>query len=805
MTKELNNSYEVREINKIKISKGILNINGYLYIQRVNFDKKRNVNFEAKIVNIINGNEFKVNIKNIKIPELTQKFGIRDENFKIKNRLYNYDWSGFNINIDLKALKLLDLGPGEYKIIINLQMHGINRDIILASSIKKPVPKPYLALYNNLSFDYNALGEFCIFVSKLHSGITDTYFKNNNLYLEGWFDDKTSKNELFICGTNKQIKIPVSIKKNTFKLKTILTSKFPEVESFSANISNKSIINLGIGEWFLKYCRNDKRETINGNDIGQTKIFNNNLFKLNVSSQGDIIISKNEIKTCLKSLNWEESDLNIVTCLNSNILEEDQKILDSRLRCVSKTDGNVIFVEKQNKEENSLKNCFIVKTKDKLGNNIFTRGIWEFYIDYRTESDIFSHKITIINERKFRDRHFSTHKYLPIVLKGELCLKVNLLWSWESKTTRKREALERFVYPLLRLLPINNKMIVFESFWGKSYNNNPRYLYEYIDKNHQEYKCIWIFNDESIKIKGNGKKIRFRSLKYFYYMAIAKYFVNNVNFPDFYEKRKNTIEIQTMHGFPLKKIGLDVPGEFKTKESKNKFIRRCKRWDYLIVANDKVEDITKKCFLFDKEFLKVNYPTTDEIFRLNTSEIVNEIKEELKIPKNKKVILYAPTWRLKNKFDLMLDFKKMKKLLGEEYVLLLRLHPFSTKGLDKDLINNFVMDLSGYESIEKLYVISDALITDYSSVMFDYAVLNKPMIFFVYDINYYKNLRGFNLDFEIEAPGPIVKTSDEVINEILNLDTIKSRYNEKIKFFNKQYLNLEKGNSCKRIFDKVFY
>jgi CDP-glycerol glycerophosphotransferase len=154
---------------------------------------------------------------------------------------------------------------------------------------------------------------------------------------------------------------------------------------------------------------------------------------------------------------------------------------------------------------------------------------------------------------------------------------------------------------------------------------------------------------------------------------------------------------------------------------------------------------------------------------------------------------------------MMLDLEKMKKILGEDYIFLIRLHPFSIKGLNRELLNDFVIDVSGYESIEKLYVISDALITDYSSVMFDYGVLKKPMIFFAYDLNNYKdNLRGFNLDFENEAPGPIVSTSDEIINEILKLDTIKSRYSDKINSFNRKYCQYENGNSCKNIFEKVF-
>jgi len=105
---------------------------------------------------------------------------------------------------------------------------------------------------------------------------------------------------------------------------------------------------------------------------------------------------------------------------------------------------------------------------------------------------------------------------------------------------------------------------------------NIRNLYEYIDKNYPEYESIWMVNDESIKLSGNGKKIRFNTLKYFYYLATANYFINNINFPNFYKKRKNVVEVQTMHDTAIKTTcSNNHPDELKTKESLDNFIKRC--------------------------------------------------------------------------------------------------------------------------------------------------------------------------------------------------------------------------------------
>ena len=331
-----------------------------------------------------------------------------------------------------------------------------------------------------------------------------------------------------------------------------------------AIIPIKLLKNLLMEEWLLKHHRNDQIDKLTGNNINQRKIFGDCLIDLDVNTSGDIIITNNEVKTYLNSWRWENAKLIISTSLNKSSL--NTKILDSKLRCVSKNLGTTIYTEKVDNEDNEyiLKNKFVIKTKDKQDNNLFHKGLWEFYVDYNLESEIISHKITVI-DNNFTNKNFSTHRYTPIIVSEGLGLNVSLIWSIADKTSRRREAIERYIYPLMRFLPLNKKRIIFESYWHKKYNCNPRYLYEYIDQNYPEYECIWVFFDESIKIKGNGKKTRFKSLKYFYYMATAKYFVNNVNFPNFYKKRRNTIEIQTMHGTPLKKIGLDAPEEITSQ------------------------------------------------------------------------------------------------------------------------------------------------------------------------------------------------------------------------------------------------
>ena len=353
---------------------------------------------------------------------------------------------------------------------------------------------------------------------------------------------------------------------------------------------------------------------------------------------------------------------------------------------------------------------------------------------------------------------------------NKLNLRVNHHWRKLENTAKKRIITQKYIYPLLRLLPIQKKCVVFEGWWGAKYHCNPKYLYEYINKNHPEYKCVWMLNDSYIPINGTGKRVRRKSLEYYYYLAVGKYFVNNVNFHDEYEKRNGQIEIQTMHGTPLKTLGLDVPGELDDSVAREKFLRRCDRWNYLVVQSHKASEITASCYAFKKNFLRTGYPRNDILFEKNNINDIQKIKEKLSLPLDKKVIMYAPTWRRRNYFDIHMDLEDMKKTLGDDYILLLRIHPFAYAGFDESILNDFIYNFSTYESIEELYLISDVVITDYSSVMFDYTILNRPILFYTYDIQEYRDfLRGFNFDFEKEAPGPLLETYEELRNSLINL------------------------------------
>src|SRR5699024_9249360 len=304
--------------------------------------------------------------------------------------------------------------------------------------------------------------------------------------------------------------------------------------------------------------------------------------------------------------------------------------------------------------------------------------------------------------------------------------------------------------------------------------------------------------------------------KWIMLMSRAEYWVSNSRLPLWIPKPKGTTYIQTWHGTPLKRLAVDMdevhmPGTYTEKYKKN-FVSESAKWDYLISPNRYSTEIFKRAFQFNKIVIESGYPRNDILVNANNETSIQLIKEQANIPMDKKVILYAPTWRDndyhaigKYKFSLKMDLAQMKEELGDEYVILLRLHYLVAENLQLNGYEGFVHNVSNYEDINKLYLISDILITDYSSVFFNYGILKRPMIFFTYDIEEYRDqLRGFYFDFENEAPGPLVYSTEEVIKELKNISANPNETHKNMQKFHEKFCYLEDGNATKRVVENIF-
>lgn len=370
------------------------------------------------------------------------------------------------------------------------------------------------------------------------------------------------------------------------------------------------------------------------------------------------------------------------------------------------------------------------------------------------------------------------------------------------------------------IVPANKKIILFESSNGRNYTGSPKYIYEEIVNQglDEEYKCVWSFTDTDTEIPGNAIKVKRSFPKFLYYTLRSGTWIMDTRHLYYLKKNKNTKYIQTWHGTPLKKLALDMDylntdGNDDINKYHEEFRKNSALWDYLISQNKFSSEIFRRAFDFKGQMLEIGYPRCDILFYKNNETAIDDIKSRLNIPKDKKIILYAPTWREnqfynKNafKFTTEMDFDEMYDQLSDDYILIVKFHYLVRENIDWSKYNDFIIECDADWDIQELYLISDIMITDYSSVMFDYAILKRPMIFFTFDLDDYKNnLRDFYFDMVEEVPGPICKTNEEMIDYIKNFnrEDYDNDYGEKYKLFNEKFNQFDDGNASKKVIELI--
>ena len=371
---------------------------------------------------------------------------------------------------------------------------------------------------------------------------------------------------------------------------------------------------------------------------------------------------------------------------------------------------------------------------------------------------------------------------------------------------------------------VDDKMIFFEAYNGRNYACSPKALYEYMIKNKKfnDYKFVWAFkniNQHKILKNKNTIVVKTNSKEYFKYLSLSKYWIVNSLIDVSIKKKKNQIYLQCWHGTPLKKLRYDIEVKGAVLNTISEIRKRndldAIKFDYFISPSKFCTEKFISAFNLkklgkDNIIVEKGYPRNDYLFNYKKEDI-DKIKKLLKLPKGKKVILYAPTFRdnqhtsgVGYTYNLGINFDKMQKELSKDYIILFRTHYFVSNSFDFSKYDKFIYDVSKYDDINDLYIISDLLITDYSSVFFDFANLKKPMIFYMYDLDDYKNnLRDFYFDLNI-LPGPIVKQEDDLIKEIKNIDNYDELYHDKYIKFNEKFNYLDDGKSTERVVEVIF-
>jgi CDP-glycerol glycerophosphotransferase len=370
--------------------------------------------------------------------------------------------------------------------------------------------------------------------------------------------------------------------------------------------------------------------------------------------------------------------------------------------------------------------------------------------------------------------------------------------------------LRETVYVARRHEPLRDA-VLYTSFHGRQYSDSPRAIHEELVRRAAPLEHLWVVQDGMCEVPASAKVVRDGSREHFDALATARYVVSNDHFHDWFARRPDQVCVQTWHGVPLKRLGFDVTAR---RNADNRFVRwdqQVENWQYVLSPNRFSTPILRRAYAIEGEMLETGYPRDDVLARPDRDVLTQEVRRRLGLPEGKRVVLYAPTYRDhvfdksgRYRLDLHLDFERLRAAVGDDTVILFRKHHYIADPVPTDR-HGFVRDVSSYPDGTELLLAADVLVTDYSSMMFDFANTGRPMLFYTYDLDAYADeIRGFYLDFVDTVPGPLLRTTDELAGALGDLDGVRASYAARYREFVSKFCELDDGSASARVVDRVF-
>ncbi|MFJ5549685.1 CDP-glycerol glycerophosphotransferase family protein [Streptomyces sp. NPDC093225] len=369
-----------------------------------------------------------------------------------------------------------------------------------------------------------------------------------------------------------------------------------------------------------------------------------------------------------------------------------------------------------------------------------------------------------------------------------------------------RERLMLLHHRLQRLLPLRPDLAVFCAYGHGGYACDPAAVEAKLRELAPRFRTAWICGPEhDATVPAGTARLRPGSAGYWSALARAGYLVTNTDVDPRFVRRAGQVLLQTQHGTPLKRVGLDLvdrPAAAPTPDVAG-LLRGADQWDYLLSGNHHSTLVWEKALPAPYTTLEYGAPRNDVFHRAGSAEVL-EIRERLGIPPGTTAILYAPTHRdyRRSRPD-HLDFERVLRDLGPRFTILARAHRTYGGPLGRDPHPRLV-DVSDHPSVEELCLASDALVTDYSSLMFDYACLDRPIVVHADDWEAYEATRGTYFDLRSFPPGAIARTEDELVDIFATGHWKGSRSAQLRAAFRTRFCPYDDGHAAERVVRRVF-
>ncbi|MDJ0345720.1 bifunctional glycosyltransferase family 2 protein/CDP-glycerol:glycerophosphate glycerophosphotransferase [Streptomyces sp. H10-C2] len=372
----------------------------------------------------------------------------------------------------------------------------------------------------------------------------------------------------------------------------------------------------------------------------------------------------------------------------------------------------------------------------------------------------------------------------------------------------RRRLLRERHYPQARGRELRDS-VLYSSFDGRQYSDSPRAVHEELVRRGAALDHLWVVGDARVQLPPTARAVIHGSAAWHEALARSRHLVTNTHLPAWFQRREGQRVVQTWHGTPVKRIGQDLAGTLCADLSHLwPQPRRGHQWDVLISPNPYSTPLLRQALGYDGEVAETGLPRTDVFFADDRDKLAEEVRSRLGLPPGKRVVLYAPTQRDDQayderhyKLDLALDLAAAESALAADHVLLVRAHPLVA---DRVAVNGsgFARDVSGHPDLAELLLIADVLVTDYSSAMADFANTGRPMLFLTPDLDHYRDtLRGFYLDFEAQAPGPLLHSTADLIGALRDLDAVTRHSADNYAQFQAAFCPLDDGLAASRVAD----
>ncbi|WP_219471946.1 CDP-glycerol glycerophosphotransferase family protein [Nonomuraea rhizosphaerae] len=373
----------------------------------------------------------------------------------------------------------------------------------------------------------------------------------------------------------------------------------------------------------------------------------------------------------------------------------------------------------------------------------------------------------------------------------------------DEKGVAGTHVLRRVFYPAQRTEPLNEATVYVVND-GRLYADSVRAIYEERVRRGDDREHIWIVKDGAFTPPPGTTSVRAGSREHHAALARSRFIVTNAFLPVWFRAREDQVVLQTWNGTPAKRIGNDQPHMARDPRPPiwHRQAAEVRGWDVLLSQSPWATPVLRRAFGYQGEILEAGLPRNDVLTSPDREELAAAVRAKLGLVEGKRVVLYAPTWRDYDRKNAMvkLDLAKAREELGADHELLVRAHPMQAVPAVPEIAH----DVTTYPDIADILLVTDVLVTDYSSVMFDFAATGRPMVFYGYDLPKYSSKRGLYIDLPEQAPGPVLSTSAEVIEALRSIDEVAAAHADRYDAFRATFAPRDDGKATARVVDHLF-